>query len=148
MSSTNMAVVDGYLGKDSELKFANSGMAFLNFSVAVKSQRKSGEQWIDHTDWVDCKAIGKRAEGLAKILKKGAFCVVSGSLSQERWEDKDGGKRSKIVLFAENVSLGPKPAGGGERGRHSGDHGGSESDHGPGAADFDDLPFNRIGDIG
>lgn len=141
MSSTNMAAVDGYLGRDSELKFSQGGFAFLSFSVAVKSQRKVGEKWEDHTDWIDCKTIGKRAEGLAKILTKGTFCVVSGRLQQETWTDKDGGKRSKIVLFAENVSLGPKPANGGSsRGGANEDHGGDEYDPGPGD-DMGDLPF-------
>ncbi len=145
MSSTNVAVVDGRLGRDSELKFSQSGFAFLSFSIAVSSQRKNGEKWEDHTDWIDCKVIGKRAEGLAKILVKGAFCVVSGRLQQETWEAKEGGKRSKIVLFAENVSLGPKPAGAGSLEQSVAR---DDGDSGPGATNDDDIPFARVGDVG
>lgn len=140
MSSTNMAVIDGRLGKDAELRFSPSGFAFLRFSLAVSSQRKDGEKWTDHTDWIDCKVIGRRAEGLAKILVKGTFCVVSGRLQQETWESKEGGKRSKIVLFAENVSLGPKPAGGGARDRDSGVPD-TDPNNGAEIDEFGELPF-------
>jgi single-strand DNA-binding protein len=141
MSSTNIAVVDGYLGKDSELTYAQSGAAFLNFSIAAKSQQKGRDgNYTDRTDWIDVKAIGKRAEGLAKILKKGAFCVVSGRIQQETWEDRETGKkRSKLIVLADNVSLGPKPGERSDRGygapRHSG---GMEHEPPP---DDEDIPF-------
>lgn len=140
MSSTNTACIDGYLGADSKLTYSQSGFAFLNFSIPVKSQIKNGEKWEDRTDWIDCKALGKRAEGLAKILKKGTFCVVSGRLQQEKWEDKDGGKRSKIVLLAENVSLGPKRDGGSGGGGSHSDSGGDPG-YESGGPNEDDIPF-------
>ncbi len=144
MSDINTTAISGRLGNDSALTYSQSGFAFLKFSVAVKAYRKGKDgEANEATHWIDCKAIGKRAEGLAKVLKKGTFCVVQGELEQETWEDKaSGGKRSKLVLFVNSVALGPKPGGGsGLSDRDQGSSGG-------GAADFDDIPFAPIGDVG
>lgn len=145
MSSTNISVISGYVPKDAELTFSKAGFAFLNFSIPVKSQQKVGERYEDRTDWIDVKVLGKSAERLAKILLKGVFVVVTGKLQQETWE-KDGQKRSKVVLLADNIALGPRQdGGGGARQQSGGDAGGYD---GGGAGDFGDIPFAPVGDIG
>ena len=154
-TSTNVVVIDGRIGKDPELRQAG-GTSFLNFSLAVSDQRKVRDEWQEQTHWIDVKVIGKRAEALGKFLAKGSFCVVSGKLQQETWE-KDGQKRSKIVVLAENISLGPKQSGTGVgRPRQSpesapaDDGGGYDggSYDGGGAGGSDDIPFGPVGDIG
>jgi single-strand DNA-binding protein len=106
-----VVVIDGYLGKDPELRHSNSGCAFLSFSVAVKAWRKSKEGGGQEvTSWIDCQAIGKRAESLGNVLHKGLFVVISGELQQETWE-KEGRRQSRLRVIVNNLSLGPRSDG-------------------------------------
>ena len=134
MSSANVVVVSGNLGRDAELKITQSGFQILSFSVAVRSKMKKDDAWVDRTDWIDCKMLGKSAESLSRYLIKGTFLVCSGRLQQETWE-KDGQKRSKTIVLVESVSFGPKQ-GGGSPSRKTG---GMEPSNDNGGGD--DMPF-------
>lgn len=109
MSSTNIVVIDGHLGSDPELRHSNGGASFLEFSVAVKGGRKDKATgaWVERADWIDCLALGASAEHLARMLRKGSFVVITGSLQQETWE-KDGKKQSRVRVIVNNVQLGPR----------------------------------------
>lgn len=87
----------GNLTRDPELKFLDSGMALVNFSVAVT--RKKGEE--EYTSYFDCTAWSSLAENVGN-LKKGDRVIVQGSFRQDRFE-KDGVKREKVSLLADNV---------------------------------------------
>lgn len=143
MGDLNTTTITGRLGRDPDLKVTQSGFAILSFSVAVGSKQKTaGGEYKDRVDWIDVKVLGKRAEGLGKFLAKGAFVAVEGRLQQETWEAKDGGKRSKLVLLADEVQLGPKGDGGSTR---SHDRGTSSNEPDPGYEPppdgGDDIPF-------
>lgn len=109
--STNVVVISGALGKDPEHRQTQGGSSVLSFSVAVGDRRKVGEKWEDVTHWVDVVLFGKRADSLAGILRKGMKVTVSGKLSQNRWEDKQGNKRSKLEVVALDVDLPPRQKG-------------------------------------
>jgi len=55
----------------------------------------------------DCKAWNKAAEKV-KNIEKGELVIITGSLDQEKWTNKDGKPVSKIVLRVNNVMLIPK----------------------------------------
>ncbi|GMO64497.1 MAG: single-stranded DNA-binding protein [Treponemataceae bacterium] len=96
----------GRLVRDAELKYAASGFAIGNFSLAVNRRVKNGEQWNDEVSFIDCTLFGKQAESLKQYLVKGKQLAVSGELRQERWTEKDSGQtRSKISVVAHNVQL-------------------------------------------
>ena len=115
--SINSVVISGGLGKDPELRTTQGGTAIMNLSVAVSDRRKSaqGGEWEDTTHWVDVLVFGRRAESLSKILRKGMRVTVSGKLSQSRWEDKQGNKRSKLEVVANDVELPPRNASQGQQ---------------------------------
>jgi len=90
---------------DPELKFANSGNAVLSFAVAVTGRRKNESTGLwenGDTSFFDVVCFGKLAENVADSISKGKRVIVYGSLKQSSWE-KDGQKRSKIELVAEEV---------------------------------------------
>lgn len=109
----NVVAISGGLGRDPELKSTQDGTSVLNFSVAVSDGRKNRQtgQWEEMTHWIDVVMFGRRADSLSKILRKGMRVVVTGKLSQSRWEDKNGNKRSKIEVIANDVELPPRPKG-------------------------------------
>lgn len=120
----NHVVVSGNLVKEPELRSTSGGTAILSFGIAVNDRRKNGQtgEWEDIAHFVDCILFGKRAESLSKILRKGSRVYVDGRLSQSRWEDKNGNKRSKIEIVANDVELPPRNANQGQQQQSQGQY--------------------------
>ncbi|HLV23000.1 MAG TPA: single-stranded DNA-binding protein, partial [Polyangiaceae bacterium] len=92
------ATVIGHVGQAAIEE--RGGYSVLRFSVASNRKIK-GEQI---TTWVDCTLLGKRAEGLAPHLQKGARVAVTGEL----WVKEHEGKRY-VKLDVANVELIGRP---------------------------------------
>jgi len=71
----------------------------------VNKKRKKGEEYIEKVSFFDITAWAKMAETLSQYLVKGKQIIVSGELEQDRWEDKDGNKRSKVGITANAIQL-------------------------------------------
>jgi single-strand DNA-binding protein len=111
----------GNLGADPELKMLNGGQAVMNLRIAtMRSYLDKNNTRQEQTDWHTAVCWGKRAEGLAKILKKGDRIYVEGRL-QTRSYEKNGEKRYATDVQVENVVL----CGGGRGGDSQGGGGGS-----------------------
>lgn len=130
MASLNSCMFIGNLGKDAELRYLASGLAKLDWSLAVNYRR--GE--TNETEWVNCVWFGERAEKLAQYLVKGTSLYVEGRLNTRTWDD-DGGKRHyRTEIVVNTVQL--------LGGRHGGEQV-HESRQGHGVtADADVLPFD------
>ena len=59
----------------------------------------------DQAHFIDCTCWGKTAELVANHFVKGKQIGVTGELRQERWENKDGAKRSKLTVNVNNVTF-------------------------------------------
>ena len=103
MNDINQTVVSGRLTRDGETKFTSGGTAVGSFSLAVNRSYKKGDEWVEEEPtYVDCTAWGKLAEACGKLTKSAAVVVI-GRIKQDRWQDKDGGPRSKLYVVAERV---------------------------------------------
>lgn len=87
--------VVGNITRDPELRFAQSGKAVLNFSIAENRGQDQPASFYDVT------AFDTLAENIAS-LAKGTRVIVFGRLQQDTWET-DGQKRSKIKIIADEV---------------------------------------------
>lgn len=91
---------------DPELRFsAGSGKAVVKVRLAFNSRRKdqSGE-WVDADSFfIDGKAFDKAAENIAESLFRGIEVVVSGRLKTEKWETREGEKRSAPTLLIDSI---------------------------------------------
>lgn len=101
------ATVAGHLGADPELRNVGQSQA-LNLRIASKSREKQDGAWQNVTTWVGATVWGKRAQGLADILRKGSYVVVSGSLRLREYTGRDGDKRTSVELDDCRAELGPK----------------------------------------
>lgn len=91
------------LAQDPELRFSQTGMAIANVRLVNGSRKKEGDNWVDDKSlWIDATAFKGVAENIAESLKKGDLVVVIGKAQTEEWE-KDGQKRSKIVLTIDAI---------------------------------------------
>lgn len=130
----NKAILIGNLGKDPELTFTKSQQAVLKLRLATNESWKDKEgNRQERTEWHQIVVWGKRAEGLSKILAKGAQLGIEGRISTREYQDKDGNKRWTTEIVATEVYLL-----GGKR-REEGD---AASSGAAPAGDYDDsIPF-------
>jgi single-strand DNA-binding protein len=94
----NHLCLQGLLVADPELKDTNNGTKVVNFRVAWSEKFKERENKL----FLECKAFSGLAEHIAKYFVKGQEIAVEGKLNTEEWE-KDGQKRSKIVLMVSDT---------------------------------------------
>lgn len=94
----NECIFMGNITHDPELRTVGTqGTQVLNFSIAVnrKYKRGNGED-VKETTYIPCEAWDSGAETIHRHFKKGSPIIVFCSAKQEKWEDKDGNKRSTI----------------------------------------------------
>jgi len=108
----NHIVMMGRLTHDPELRTAGE-TPVCSFRIACDRdyKNKDGEK---ETDFVDVVVWRKQAENAAKYFTKGRMAVVSGRLQTRTWTDKEGEKRYRTEIVADNVYFGDsKPKSGG-----------------------------------
>ena len=87
----------GRLTANADFKITSGGTPRLGFTVAVGRYEKGQTE----TSFFDCVQWGKTAESLAKHMTKGRLVAVKGEMRQNRWTDREGAKRSQILLVAD-----------------------------------------------
>jgi single-strand DNA-binding protein len=101
----NRVTLIGNLGADPEVKFTQNGNAVSNLRLACNERKKEGDNWVDHTEWVDIVVFGKTAENCAQYLAKGRQVYVEGRLQTRKWQDKAGNPRYKTEVVANTVNF-------------------------------------------
>ena len=118
----NRVMLLGNLGADPELRYTQGGQAVLHLRLATtESYLDKDKVRRERTDWHSVVVWGKRGEALGKILSKGSSIFVEGSLRTSSYDDREGQKRYKTEVIANNIIL----AGGRGRGPAMEDDAGS-----------------------
>jgi len=105
MASYNRVILVGNLTRDVELRYIQSGTAVTDVGLAVNEKVKKGEEWVDEVTFVDITLWGRTAENVSQYCSKGSSLLVEGRLRLEQWQDKDGGKRSKLKVVGDKVQF-------------------------------------------
>jgi single-strand DNA-binding protein len=119
MASVNKVILIGNCGRDPEVRYAPSGAAICNVSIATSTRRKdkaSGES-IEDTQWHRVTFYDRLAEIAGEYLKKGRPVYVEGRLKYGKYTDKDGIERNTVDIVATEMQL----LGGREGGMGGGD---------------------------
>lgn len=120
MANLNKVILIGRLTHDPESRaFSNGGMV-TKLSFAVNNRKKNSQTgaWEDDPMFIDVEVFnrgetGKLADFVRDRCKKGSQIMVEGKLYLDKWE-KDGQKRSKHKIVADNIQLlDPRQDGGG-----------------------------------
>lgn len=107
MASVNKVILVGNCGRDPEVRYAPSGAAICNISIATSSRRKdkaSGES-IEDTQWHRVTFYDRLAEIAGEYLKKGRPVYVEGRLKYGKYTDKDGIERNTVDIVATEMQL-------------------------------------------
>lgn len=118
MASFNKVILMGNLVADPEMRVTPGGNSICKFTLAVNRQftTKEGEQ-REEVAYVDVDAFGRSAEIISKYLNKGSPILVEGRLRQDKWENQQGEKRSKLMVVCETFKfVGSREDGGGSSG--------------------------------
>ena len=95
-----MGIIIGNLTRDPSLKIIGStGMAICDITIAVNGMKDEDVAFIDVT------VFGKTADAVANYTNKGSKVAVTYYLKQDKWENKDGQKRSKLKCNATRVEF-------------------------------------------
>jgi single-strand DNA-binding protein len=105
MIQINSVTVAGFLVRDPEARTVGD-KTVAKFCIAVnrRYRSKEGEQ-KEEVCFLDVECWDRMAELVIKHLIKGSLVVVLGSLKQERWEDKDGKNRNRILVRSDSVQF-------------------------------------------
>ncbi len=107
MASVNKVILVGNLGKDPETRYAPSGDAVVNITVATTDTWKdkaSGEK-KEATEWHRVVFFGKLAEIAGQYLKKGRQVYIEGSLKTRKWQGQDGQDRYTTEIVASEMKM-------------------------------------------
>ena len=97
----NIVILIGRFTKEHELRYSQNGTAVLKNSLAVNRPFSKNKE----TDFFDITIFGKIAENTANYTKKGMLVGIEGRLQQNRWEDQQGNKRSRVEVLATTVEF-------------------------------------------
>ena len=122
MASVNKVTLIGNLGRDPEVRYAPSGAAICNITIATSRQWKdktSGERQ-EETEWHRVVFYDRLAEIAGEYLKKGKSVYIEGRLKTRKWADKEGVEKYTTEIIASEMTML-----GGREGQAGGDDGGS-----------------------
>lgn len=137
----------GNLGRDPEIRYGQNGNAIGKLNVAIGERKKSGDEWIDHTEWVRVTCFGKTAENVGQYLAKGSKVYIEGRMQTTKYTDKEGVEKWSTDVVAHNVIFLDKPGdNGGNNGGNNG--GGSQNNAGQGRGGANNKGTNAARDGG
>jgi single-strand DNA-binding protein len=97
----NTITVSGNVGRDPELKYSASGTAVVKFSVADTTGKDDNKKTV----WHDVVVFKEQAENVAASVKKGSRVIVTGRLDKSDYTGKDGVKKLRVEIIADDVSI-------------------------------------------
>lgn len=103
----NRVTILGNLGNDPEVKYAASGSAIANLTVATSeswNDKATGEK-KENTEWHRVVLFGKLAEVAGEYLRKGSQVYIEGQLRTRKWTDNAGVEKytTEIVVGMNGV---------------------------------------------
>lgn len=103
----NKAIIVGHLGRDPEVRYAASGAAIANVSVATTDSwkdKQTGEN-NEKTEWHRVVFFGRLAEIAGEYLKKGSQVYIEGRLQTRKWQDQNGHDRYTTEIVASDMQM-------------------------------------------
>jgi single-strand DNA-binding protein len=120
VANLNKVMLIGRLTRDPEVRTFSNGGKVAKFGFAVNNRKKNQQtgQWEDEPVFIDTEVFnrgesGRQADLVEQSLRKGQQVFIEGHLRMDNWTDKEGQKRSKLVIVIDNFQfLEPRSDGG------------------------------------
>ena len=98
MFSMNAVFLTGRLADNPALVTTATGSRFSKFTVAVSRNKEV-------TDFINVIVWNKTAEFLCKYFAKGQGIAVQGSITTDRYKDKEGKTKTSFEIFATKLEF-------------------------------------------
>lgn len=96
----NRIIVSGFVGRNAEFKVLPSGINIVEFSLADGYKVKEDKK----TNWWNVKSFDN-ARVISEAAKTGAMLKVDGRVQLEEYTGKDGVKKTRASIIANDVSV-------------------------------------------
>ncbi|WP_156760007.1 single-stranded DNA-binding protein [Microbacterium karelineae] len=106
MAGETIITVVGNLTADPELRYTQSGIPVVNFTIASTPRTfdKQAGEWKDgEALFLRCSAWRDFAEHIAGSMTKGMRVIAQGNLRQRNYETREGERRSSIELDVQEI---------------------------------------------
>lgn len=97
----NTITVIGNVGKDPEIRYTSAGKAVVTFGVADTRGKDDQKE----TQWHNVVCFDQQAENVVAQVTKGSRVLVTGRLNKVSFVGKDGTKKEKVEIVADEVCL-------------------------------------------
>lgn len=105
-ATVNRVEIQGFLGRDAEVKSFDSGRTLITLSVATNENFKNGKgEWVTNTTWHNITMWKNKKDESVDTLKKGALVAVTGKLNTRKYTDKQGQDRYITEVVASKIEL-------------------------------------------
>ena len=104
MSSVNKVFLLGNIGQPPEIRYTPDGSPVASMSLATSTYSGKGDNKKEYTEWHNCVAFNEAARFIEQYIHKGSKVHIEGSLRTNKWEDKDGNKRSKVEVVVGRIT--------------------------------------------
>jgi single-strand DNA-binding protein len=103
----NKVILVGNCGQDPDTKFAPSGAAITNISVATSDSWKDKQtgQMQERTEWHRVVFFNRLAEIAGEYLRKGSKVYIEGRLQTRKWQDQSGQDRYSTEIVANEMQM-------------------------------------------
>lgn len=111
----NKVMIIGRLTRDPELRTTPNGSTVCQLGLATNYVYKSPQsgQKVEQVEYHNIVLWGKLGEIAGQYLKKGRRAYIEGRLQTRSWDSKDGQKKSRTEIVADNMIMLDSAAGGG-----------------------------------
>jgi len=103
----NKVMIIGRLTRDPELRTTPSGTSVCQLGLAtnfVYTNQQTGQK-VEQVEYHNVVLWRKLAEIANQYLKKGRRVYIEGRLQTRSWDGKDGAKRSRTEIVADNMIM-------------------------------------------
>ena len=107
MTSLNKVILIGNVGSDPDVRYLDHGDVIASFNLATAERgytMQNGTVVPDKTDWHSIVLWRNLATWAERSIRKGMKLYVEGKLQTRTWE-KDGQRRQKTEIIADNVQI-------------------------------------------
>lgn len=103
----NKVLLTGRITKDPEIRYSQSGMASVRFTLAVDRATSRDANGNRQADFVSCVAFRQSADFISRYVKKGNMLAIEGSITTGQFQDQQGQMRyttDVVIDRVENLS--------------------------------------------
>src|SRR5258708_8606382 len=103
----NKVMIIGRLTRDPELRTTPSGASVCTVSIAtnyVYNNQQTGQK-VEQVEYHNVVLWRKLAEITNQYLKKGRRVYIEGRLQTRNWDSKDGQKKTRTEIVADNMIM-------------------------------------------